>query len=45
MRINKLVTAKENALIFRQFFSTISLRKCIKTSLENLYSKWILIVA
>ena len=37
MRINKNDHQGENTLIFYQILLTDSLRKCMKTSLENLY--------
>ena len=36
-RIYKMITKRENALIFYQILSTDSLRKYIEISLENLY--------
>ena len=38
MRINSCDHQRENALIFYQILSTNSLRKCVDTSLENLYA-------
>ena len=37
MRINEMITKRENALIFYQILSTTSLKKCIEISLENYY--------
>ena len=37
MRINEMITKRENALIFYQILSTTSLKKCIEISLENCY--------
>ena len=37
MRINCCDHQRENALIIYQILSTNSLRKCVDTSLENLY--------
>ena len=36
MRINKMIT-KKKSLIFYQFLSTNSVRKCMEISLENLF--------
>ena len=37
MRINKMITQENNALIFYQILSTNSLNKYVEISLENLY--------
>ena len=37
MRINKIIATEKMPLIFYQILSTHSLRKCMETSLENLY--------
>ena len=37
MRIDKVITKGENALIFYQILPTNSLRKCMEISSENLY--------
>ena len=37
MRIDKMITKEENALIFYEILSTNSVRKCMEISLENLY--------
>ena len=36
MRVNKMITQRENALIFYQILSTNSARKCMEISFENL---------